>query len=221
MIAQKERKRRSSLAVRIEGSRPPGGRDIVKYGALRAVPVQPGAVALNPEAKEAERRYLAALVEKEVGEQIEQLLPDGWEVAHDLSVYDHTGRENANIDHLACNGGRVIMFDTKAWSGKYRVSDAGIACAGDTDRPWLTKTLRTLRYEAESVGAQKIVVVLEYGDLVDSGRYIRGAGEIPVVVIPRQDLPGLIETMAGRTEPATPGSLRKQVEDHQEHVSLE
>ena len=78
---------------------------------------------LREELSRAERQQRAweagAAGERRVG-QVLGLLPDDWQVLHDLHW---PGRPKANIDHIAIGPRGLFLLDTKNWSGEVWVRD--------------------------------------------------------------------------------------------------
>lgn len=158
------------------------------------------------------RRADAHATDCEAGAKGEQWTADllqpleahGWTVLHDRAI---PGARKANADHvLVSPGARVFLVDSKLWSSRYPVHEAGGTLwhgeAGRTEAD-RSGSIRSVLYEAELIGRALGVpvqpVISVHNAAVDGGGFM--VGGVPVLPAGR-----LVEVLAGNDGPPAAGA---------------
>ena len=154
------------------------------------------ALRLEKQAKLRRDHYLGFLGERAVGEELNQLMSNGWSVFHDVQFDDNPGAKPFNVDHVVVGTGGLFAIETKTrrkrkGSAGHEVTfngtileypwgsgDWGVKQARDRANHlgrWLSKKLQT------DIAATPVLIL--------PGWYVRRAGKSDVRVINEGEIP--------------------------------
>ncbi len=95
------------------------------------------ALRFEKEAKLRRDCYLGFLGERAVGEELNQLMADGWSVFHDVPFHDNPNAKPFNVDHVVVGSGGLFAIETKTRRKKKEADGHKVSFNGQTlDYPW-------------------------------------------------------------------------------------
>ena len=163
------------------------------------------ALGLSAAARAADARAVdceaGAVGEQRTAALLRVLEAAGWTVLHDRAV---PGARRANAEHvLVSPGARVVLVDSKLWSGRYPVHAVGERLMhGRVDR---SQSVRSVLYEmdlvARAVGVPvQPVIAMHNAPIAGHGFFVQGVPVVPAV--------RLVEVLRGNDGPRSPGDAR-------------
>lgn len=188
----------------------------VALGALAVAAMIYVALRFEKDAKLRRDCYLGFLGERAVGEELNQLMADGWSVFHDVPCHNNPSAKPFNIDHVVVGQGGLFAIETKTrrkrktscghevtFNGRsleypWDSEDWGVNQAQERANhlgQWLSKKLQT------DITATPVLVL--------PGWFVHRTGKSAVRVINEGEIPTLFrdEHKAGRLNPETASSI--------------
>lgn len=156
------------------------------------------ALRLEKQAKLRRNHYLGFLGERAVGEELNQLMANGWSVFHDVQFHDNPGAKPFNVDHVVVGQGGLFAIETKTRrkrkeSGGHEVTFNGHALEypwGSED--WGVKQAQERAHHLSQWLSKKLQTDIRAAPvLVLPGWYVRRRGKSDLTVINEGEIPGL------------------------------
>lgn len=156
------------------------------------------ALGLEKQAKLRRDHYLGFLGERAVGEELNQLMANGWSVFHDVPFHDKPNAKPFNVDHVVVGQGGLFAIETKTRrkrkeSGGHEVTFNGHALEypwGSED--WGVKQAQERAHHLSQWLSKKLQTDIRAAPvLVLPGWYVRRRGKSDLTVINEGEIPGL------------------------------
>lgn len=156
------------------------------------------ALRLEKQAKLRRDHYLGFLGERAVGEELNQLMANGWSVFHDVPFHDKPNAKPFNVDHVVVGQGGLFAIETKTRrkrkeSGGHEVTFNGLALEypwGSED--WGVKQAQERAHHLSQWLSKKLQTDIRAAPvLVLPGWYVRRRGKSDLTVINEGEIPGL------------------------------
>jgi len=177
---------------------------------------------LEKQAKLRRDHYLGFLGERAVGEELNQLMAEGWSVFHDVPFHDNPGSKPFNVDHVVLGQGGLFAIETKTRrkrkeSGGHEVTFNGHAL----EYPWGSENfgIKQVRERAHHLGqwlSKKLQTEIAATPvLILTGWYVRRTGKNNLVVINEAEIPTLFrdEHKTARLTPEMVASIRALLDE--------
>jgi hypothetical protein len=148
---------------------------------------------------------LGFLGERAVGEELNQLLADGWSVFHDVPFQDNPGNKPFNVDHVVVGPGGLFAVETKARRKRTEKGGHEVTFDGQLlQYPWGAEPwgLDNARTRADALGAwlskslQREVPVIPV--LALPGWFVRRKGRSELRVVSSGELQGVFRGEAAK-----------------------
>lgn len=171
---------------------------------------------LENQAKLRRDHHLGFLGERAVGEELNQLMSNGWFVFHDVPFHDNPGAKPFNVDHVVVGTGGLFAIETK--TRRKRKASAGheVAFTGQhLEYPWGSEHwgVNQAQERANHLGqwlSKKLQTdITATPVLVLPGWFVHRTGKSDLRVINEGEIPALFrnEHKAGRLNPETASSI--------------
>jgi len=180
------------------------------------------ALRLEEQAKVRRDCYLGFLGERAVGEELNQLMSDGWSVFHDVEFDDNPGATPFNVDHVVVGPGGLFAIETKTRrkrkeSGGHEVTFDGHAL----QYPWGSDDfgVKQAQERAHHLGrwlSKKLQMdITATPVLILAGWYVHRTGKSNLAVINDSEIPTLFrdEHNSARLKPETVASIRALLDE--------
>jgi hypothetical protein len=160
--------------------------------------------------------YLGFLGERAVGEELNQLMSNGWSVFHDVDFDDNPGAKPFNVDHVVVGTGGLFAIETKTRRKRKKSGGHEVTFTGQTlEYPWGSGDwgVKQARERANHLSrwlSKKLQTdIAATPVLILPGWYVRRAGKSDIRVINESEIPTLFrdEHKAGRLKPETAASI--------------
>lgn len=176
------------------------------------------------------RHRLGFLGERAVGEELNQLLADGWSVFHDVPFHDNPGSKPFNVDHVVVGLGGIFAVETKTRRKRTEKGGHEVTFDGQLlQYPWGAEPwgLDDARTRADALVAwlskslQREVPVIPV--LALPGWYVHRKGQSDLRVVNSDEIPGLFrgENIKPRLDPATVQAIKALLEARCRDVGLD
>ncbi|MBU3666830.1 MAG: NERD domain-containing protein [Chthoniobacterales bacterium] len=173
--------------------------------------------------------YLGFLGERAVGEELNQLMIDGWSVFHDVEFDDNPGAKSFNVDHVVVGPGGLFAIETKTrrkrkGSGGHEVTFNGQAL----EYPWgfedygVRNSQERAHYLSQWLSKKLQMDITATTVLVLTGWYVRRTGKSGLAVINDSEIPTFFrdEHKSARFKPETVASIRALLDERCRDVGV-
>jgi hypothetical protein len=180
------------------------------------------ALRFEKEAKLRRDCYLGFLGERAVGEELNQLMSDGWSVFHDVPCHDNPSAKPFNIDHVVVGQGGLFAIETKArrkrkTSGGHQVTFNG----RNLEYPWgsedwgVKQAQERAHYLSQWISKKLQADISATPVLILTGWYVRRSGKGTLTVINEGEIGGMFrdEHKAARLTPETAAAIRALLDE--------
>lgn len=195
-------------------------------GALLILMAVSALIYLTPRfEKEAKLRrdcYLGFLGERAVGEELNQLMADGWSVFHDVPCHDNPSAKLFNIDHVVVGQGGLFAIETKARRKRKTSGGHEVTFNGRTlEYPWgsedwgVKQAQERGRYLSQWLSRKLQAEISATPVLILTGWYVRRSGKGALTVINEGEIGGVFrdEHKAARLTPETAAAIRALLDE--------
>ena len=180
------------------------------------------AVRLEKQAKLRRDHHLGFIGERAVGEQLNQLMSNGWLVFHDVQFDDNPGAKPFNVDHVVVGTGGLFAIETKTRRKRKEYGGHEVTFNGHAiEYPWGSGDwgVKQARQRAHHLG-QWLSKKLQTGIaatpvLVLPGWFVRRTGKSDVRVINEGEIPALFrhKHKADLLKPETVRSIKALIDE--------
>jgi hypothetical protein len=166
--------------------------------------------------------YLGFLGERAVGEELNQLMSDGWSVFHDVEFDENPGAKPFNVDHVVVGPGGLFAIETKTRrkrkeSGGHEVTFNGHAL----EYPWgsedygVRNAQERAHYLSQWLSKKLQTDITATPVLILAGWYVHRTGKSNLTVINNSQIPTLFrdEHNSARLKPETVSSIRALLDE--------
>lgn len=180
------------------------------------------ALRFEKEAKLRRDCYLGFLGERAVGEELNQLMVDGWSVFHDVPCHDNPSAKPFNVDHVVVGQGGLFAIETKTRrkrkaSGGHEVTFNG----RNLEYPWgsedwgVKKAQERAHYLSQWLSKKLQAEISATPVLILTGWYVRRSGKGALTVINEGEIGGMFrdEHKAARLTPETAAAIRALLDE--------
>lgn len=180
------------------------------------------ALGFEKEAKLRRDSYLGFLGERAVGEELNQLLADGWSVFHDVPFHDNPNAKPFNVDHVVVGPGGLFAIETKTRRKKKEADGHKVSFNGQTlDYPWGSEDLGVNQAQERAHHlsqwlSKKLQTDISASPvLILTGWYVDRIGKGDVAVINDGEIGSVFrnEHKAGRLKPETAAAIRALLDE--------
>lgn len=160
--------------------------------------------------------YLGFLGERVVGEELNQLMSNGWSVFHDVRFDDNPAAKPFNVDHVVCRTGWPFAIETKTRHKRKESGGHEVTLNGQTlEYPWgsedwgVTQAQQRAHHLSQWLTKRLQTDITVAPVLVLTGWYVHRTGKSDLTVINEGEVPSLFhgEHKAGRLRPETVAAI--------------
>lgn len=181
--------------------------------------------------KEAKLRrdcYLGFLGERAVGEELNQLMADGWSVFHDVPFHDKPNAKPFNVDHVVVGPGGLFAIETKTRRKKKEADGHKVRFNGKTlDYPWgsedwgVNQAQERAHHLSQWLSKKLQTDISASPVLILPGWYVDRIGKGDVTVINEGEIGSVFrnEHKVGRLKPETASAIRGLLDERCRDVS--
>lgn len=180
------------------------------------------ALRLEKQAKLRRDHYLGFLGERAVGEELNQLMSNGWSVFHDVQFDDNPGAKPFNVDHVVVGTGGLFAIETK--TRRKRKASAGheVTFNGRSlEYPWgsedwgVKQAQERAHYLSQWLSKKLQAEISSTPVLILTGWYVRRSGKGALTVINEGEIGGMFrdEHKAARLTPETAVAIRALLDE--------
>jgi len=186
------------------------------------------ALCLEKEAKLRRDCYLGFLGERAVGEELNQLLADGWSVFHDVPCHENPNAKPFNVDHVVVGTGGLFAIETKTRRKRKEADGHKVRFNGKTlDYPWGSedwgvKQAQERAHHLSQWLSKKLQTDISAAPvLILPGWYVDRIGKGDVTVINEGEIGSVFrnEHKAGRLKPETASAIRALLDERRRDVA--
>lgn len=186
------------------------------------------ALRFEKEAKLRRDCYLGFLGERAVGEELNQLLADGWSVFHDVPFHDNPNAKPFNVDHVVVGSGGLFAIETKTRRKTEGAEGHKVTFNGQTlsyprgPEDWGVKQAREFAHYLSQWLSKKLQTdIAATPVLVLPGWYVDRVGKGDVSVVNEAQIDALFrdEHKANRIKPETAAAIRALLDERCRDVS--
>lgn len=186
------------------------------------------ALRFEKEAKLRRDHYLGFLGERAVGEELNQLLADGWSVFHDVPFHDNPNAKPFNVDHVVVGPGGLFAIETKTRRKKKEADGHKVRFNGQTlAYPWGSEDWGVIQAQERAHNLSQWLSKKLQTDIIASpvlilpGWYVDRIGKGDVAVINEGEIGSVFrnEHKAGRLKPEIAAAIRALLDERCRDVS--
>ena len=180
------------------------------------------ALRFEKEAKLRRDHYLGFLGERAVGEELNQLMADGWSVFHDVPFHDNPNGKPFNVDHVVLGHGGLFAIETKTRRKKKEADGHKVRFNGKTlDYPWgsedwgVKQAQERAHHLSQWLSKKLQAEISATPVLILPGWYVDRIGKGDVAVINEGEIGSVFrnEHIAGRLKPETAAAIRALLDE--------
>lgn len=185
------------------------------------------AIRLQNTAKARRDHYVGFLGERAVGEELNQLMADGWSVFHDVPFADNPGAKPFNVDHVVVGPGGLFAIETKTRRKRKESGGHKVVFNGQTlDFPWgsedfgLKKAQERAHYMSQWLSKKLQAEIHAHAILALPGWYVDRIGKSDLTVLNEGEIPSFFRDKhkADRLRPEQLNSIRALLDERCRNV---